>query len=31
THSLKVTLNANDHSRLVLHGEPVADSLDISQ
>ncbi|MFT4606352.1 MAG: hypothetical protein ACI9V8_000238 [Urechidicola sp.] len=31
THSLQVTLNANDHSGLVLHGEPVADSLDITQ
>jgi len=31
THTLKVTLNANDHSDLVLEGEPVADSLDIAQ
>ena len=31
THSLEVTLNANDHSGFVLKGEPVADSIDITQ
>jgi hypothetical protein len=30
-HSLQVTLNANDHSKLVLEGEPVAYNLDITQ
>ncbi|MGI9301550.1 MAG: hypothetical protein ACR2RB_02430 [Gammaproteobacteria bacterium] len=30
-HEIRVTLNANDHASLVLHGEPVAASTEIIQ
>ena len=30
-HTIRVTLNANNHSDLVLHGEPVAASVEVVQ